>query len=217
MLVPKHFRQHDRGQLLGLMAAYPFATLVAQNASGVEAHHLPLLVDETDDRLHVFGHVARANPLTELGNAIPAVAIFHGPHGYVSPSAYPSKAVHGKAVPTWNYVAVHARGTLRLVHDRDRKRQINERLTAHFEASQRQPWSMDEAPPDYIDRLLDAIVGIELTVTALDGQWKLSQNKSDADRQGVIDAFEQAEPDAAIAQAMRTSSRPETHNQYGQA
>lgn len=136
-------------------------------------------------RARLIGHVARANALWPL---LPqqAVAVFHGPQAYVSPSWYPSKALDGKQVPTWNYATVHAHGALSAFDDPARLRGILHTLSEQHEAHRPDPWRIDDAPPDYIDKLLRAIVGIELAVERWEGIWKVSQNRTDTDRAGVV-------------------------------
>ena len=181
MYVPDHFRE-DRPEVLhDAMRRIGFATLVTQ---GLDANHLPMLLEGNVLR----GHVARANPVWKAGEG-EALAIFLGPHAYVSPSWYPSKAETGKAVPTWNYITVHARGTINWVQDADWLRAHVGALSATHEAGRDQPWSITDAPASYVDGLLRAIVGFELTITKLEGKWKLSQNRDDADRAGVRESL----------------------------
>ncbi len=185
MYLPKHFDETHPASLLALMRAHPLATLVCSGASGLLANHIPLLID---DGLTVLrGHVARANPLwREIGEGVPALAIFQGADGYVSPSLYPSKALHGQVVPTWNYAVVHLRGQLRAVDDVVFVRDVVDGLTAWHEAGRAQPWQLDDAPAVYAERMLAAVVGIELRVEAVTGKFKLSQNRDAADRVGVM-------------------------------
>jgi transcriptional regulator len=181
MYVPDHFRE-DRPDVLHLaMRQIGFATLVTQN---LDANHLPMLLDGNVLR----GHVARANPVWKQGESA-ALAIFLGPHAYVSPNWYPSKAETGKAVPTWNYITVHARGPVRWVQDGEWLRDNVTALSQAHEAGQPAPWQVSDAPASYVDGLLRAIVGFELTIESLEGKYKLSQNRHAADRAGVRDAF----------------------------
>jgi transcriptional regulator len=131
------------------------------------------------------GHVARANPLWREADGQEVLAVFHGPQGYVSPSWYPSKAETGKAVPTWNYTVVHARGVLRALDDGVWLRAFVDRLTRVHESPRAHPWRMTDAPEDYLEQMLRAIVGIEIAVVAIEAKWKVSQNRSAADRLGV--------------------------------
>lgn len=181
MYVPDHFREDRPDVLHDAMRRIGFATLVTQ---GLDANHLPMLLEGNVLR----GHVARANPVWKAGES-EALAIFLGPHAYVSPSWYPSKAETGKAVPTWNYITVHARGAINWVQDADWLRAHVGALSATHEAGRDQPWSITDAPASYVDGLLRAIVGFELTIAKLEGKWKLSQNRDDADRAGVRESL----------------------------
>jgi transcriptional regulator len=177
MYVPDHFRE-DRPEVLhDAVRRIGFATLVMQ---GLDANHLPMLLKDGVLR----GHVARANPVWKAG-AGEALAFFLGPHAYVSPNWYPSKAETGKAVPTWNYITVHARGTITWIQDADWLRAHVTALSDTYERPRAAPWSVSDAPASYIDSLLRAIVGFELTVSDIQGKWKLSQNRDAADRAGV--------------------------------
>jgi transcriptional regulator len=152
----------------------------------LEANHLPLLLE--GDVLQ--GHFARANPVWKtIARDAEALAIFLGPHFYVSPNWYPSKAETGKAVPTWNYIAVHARGKIILHDDPAWLRAHVGRLSQFHEAGRAAPWSVEEAPADYIQAMLRAIVGFELAIEKLEGKWKLNQNRTEADIQGVKEAL----------------------------
>lgn len=205
MYLPSHFTETRPQVLRALMHAQPFATLVTHGAGGLTADHLPLELDDAPAPFGTLvGHVARANPLwRELGDGVPALAIFHGPQAYVSPAWYPSKREHGKVVPTWNYVVVHASGTLRAVEDRAWLRALVERLTARHEAGRPEPWQVSDAPESFIDAMLGGIVGIALRVERLEGKWKLSQNRPPADVAGVAEALSASDDPAARAVAAR--------------
>jgi len=187
MYIPRHFRQQEARELHGLMRAHPLATLITHGDRGLTANHMPLLFDAAAGAHGVLrGHVARANPLwRDAGSGCPALALFHGPDAYVSPGWYPSKRDDPRVVPTWNYAVVHVHGTLSAVEDRAWLRTLVTALTAAHEASRREPWQVDDAPPEYVEQLLGAIVGLELAVTRIEGKWKLSQNRPPADRAGV--------------------------------
>jgi transcriptional regulator len=131
--------------------------------------------------------VARSNPVwREFSAEVPAVAIFSGPDHYISPSWYPSKEEHGRVVPTWNYAAVHAYGRLEIHEDAEWLRNLVTRLTATHEAQFELPWQVSDAPADYIDGLLRAIVGIEMRIERIEGKWKMGQNRPEADRRGAV-------------------------------
>lgn len=179
MYVPDHFREARQDVLHDAMRHIGFATLVTE---GLEANHLPMLLSE--DGRFLRGHVARANPVWKKGNG-EALAIFLGPHAYVSPSWYPSKTVTGKAVPTWNYITVHARGHISWVQDADWLRAHVTALSDAHEAAREEPWKITDAPTSYVDAMLRAIVGFELSIAMLDGKYKLSQNRDAADHDGA--------------------------------
>ena len=191
MYIPSAFRQDDLAQLHAQMRQAPLATLVSHSSGDLQASHVPLLLAAEEGPYGtLYGHFARANPQCQaFAEQAAALAIFSGADAYISPSWYPSKAEHGKAVPTWDYLRVHAHGRLELFADPERLRQLLARLSAEHERAQPQPWSMDEAPRDYLDAMLRAIVGFALPIERLEGQWKLSQNRSAADRAGVQQAL----------------------------
>ena len=199
MYLPRHFEQNDAAVLAEAMHAHPLATLIVATTEGPTADLIPLeFHPELGAHGTLRGHVARANPLWRAAGAS-VLAVFHGPQAYVSPNWYPSKREHGKVVPTWNYTMVQARGALRAVDDAPWLRALVGRLTEHHEAQQVQPWSVSDAPDDYVQQMLKAIVGIEIVLTSLIGKWKVSQNRSAADREGVATGV----PDAAMAALVR--------------
>lgn len=163
------------------------ATLVTTGPEGLDASHLPLLLlPEPGPLGRLVGHVARANPqwrTTPEGSA--ALAIVLGPDAYVTPSWYPSKRETGRVVPTWNYVAIHAHGTVHFFEERERLLDVVTRLTERHEHARPRPWKVADAPPDYLDGMLKGIVGVELTITRIEGKWKASQNRGEPDRRGV--------------------------------
>ena len=186
MQQPPVFREERPDVLHDMIRTHPFATLVTQPGGRLDADHVPMVLDVTDGGATLHGHIHAANPLVRhAGEPGEGLALFHGPHTYVSPGWYASKAEHGRAVPTWNYVAVHARGPLRLIRDRGWLVAHLRALGAQHESHRAEPWRLEDAPIDYTETLLRGIVGVELTVASLSGVWKLSQNKSEADRAGV--------------------------------
>lgn len=222
MYQPSHFQESDQTALCKLIRERPLASLMTTSAQGLFADHVPLVIStDNTGKMRLRGHIARANPLfaqlqaalpapslaaSPAGStgSLPALAIFHGAQGYISPDWYPAKRVHGRVVPTWNYVAVHARGRLRLVEDPAWLPQQLQALTDQQEAASADPWAVDDAPEDFILRLGKAIVGIELAVDNLTGQWKLSQNKDSATREGIIAGLQQRgeHEDQALAKLM---------------
>ena len=188
MYLPPHFDERRPEMLQALVRRHPLGLLVTQSADGtLAADPIPWLLDLEADGSHTLrGHVARANPVWQQARRdTDALVVFQGPQAYVSPSLYPSKAEHGKVVPTWNYIVLQARGRFEAIDDADWKRALVTRLTERFEAPRAAPWAVTDAPADYVTTMLRAIVGIELRVHTLTGKWKTSQNRSAADRAGV--------------------------------
>ncbi|WP_034296997.1 FMN-binding negative transcriptional regulator [Herbaspirillum sp. RV1423] len=205
MYLPSHFAEPDRNALHRLMQENPLSTLTTLTPVGLNADHIPLLLSPDEGEHGVLrGHVARANPLwREYVQATEVLAIFQSADSYISPSWYSTKKEHGKVVPTWNYAVVHAAGPLRVIDDAEWLRGLLKRLTARHESSMPQPWSIEDAPADYIDKMLGAVVGIEIVITRLVGKWKVSQNQPAQNRAGVIDGLRSLErPDAAAMAAL---------------
>ena len=187
MYLPAHFSETRSEVLHALMREHPFATLVTPGGEGLTADHLPLHFTAGAGPYGALqGHVARANPLWQHAADSDVLAIFYGPQAYVTPSWYATKQEHGKAVPTWNYVVVHARGRLRVIDDPVWLRRQLETLVAQHEAGFADPWRIGDAPPDYVAQMLTAIVGIEIEITELQGKWKISQNQPEINRAGVV-------------------------------
>mgnify|MGYP001545829521 CR=1 FL=1 len=181
------------------MVSHPLATLVTVGSGGLDASHLPLLYYPAESGLGVLrGHLARANPQwRDYQPQADALAIFSGPQHYVSPAWYPSKQEHGKVVPTWNYVVVHAHGRLHIREEPEWLLENVRALSDVHEGASETPWQVADAPPDFIANLLKAIVGIEMTITRLEGKWKVSQNRPVPDRRGVVAGLETlASPEA---------------------
>jgi transcriptional regulator len=187
MYVPPHFAETRPEILQDFIGRHPLATLVTLSSGGLLANHIPLLFDP-DPAPHgkLLGHLARANNQWRDFNAsVPALAIFAGPQGYVSPSWYATKTETGKVVPTWNYAAVHAYGMLRAIEDASWLRAFVGRLTERHEGARPLPWKVEDAPDSFIQSQLKGIVGIELTVQRVEGKMKLSQNRPERDRLGT--------------------------------
>jgi transcriptional regulator len=204
MYLPSHFDEQRPDVLQALVRRHPFGLLVTQTADGPVANGIPFLLDPdgAGGLGTLRGHVARANPVwREAATDVPSLVVFQGPDAYVSPSWYPSKAEHGKVVPTWNYVMVQARGRLRAIDDPAWLLRFLTRLTERHEAERDAPWAVSDAPADYVQTILRAIVGIELELTSLTGKWKVTQNRSAADRAGVVAGLAAVGSDAATALA----------------
>ena len=208
MYLPSHFEETRPAVLQALLRAHPLGLLVTTDEQGAPVvDPIPfMLMPERGPLGTLVGHVARANPVWRTRPGAPeALVIFQGPDGYISPNGYAVKAEHGKVVPTWNYAVVQARGPLVVLDDNAAAHALVNRLTDHHEAAQRKPWKVGDAPDDYIAGMLRAIVCIEIPLTALVGKYKLSQNRSAADRAGVMAALQAdaAPAGQALAQWMQ--------------
>lgn len=190
MYIPKNFHEKDENNLISMMEKYAFATLVVMTKSGIEANHLPLIVKQFQEKLLLRGHIAKANPWSKnILEGTDVLVIFNGPNCYVSPNYYPTKQVNSRVVPTWNYVSVHAKGQITFTKNDEWKLQMLHELTDKHEAIQAQPWSVNDAPDAYIQKMLPAITGFEIDVSSLEGKWKVSQNQPAINTQGVIDGL----------------------------
>ncbi|HEY4058388.1 MAG TPA: FMN-binding negative transcriptional regulator [Kofleriaceae bacterium] len=184
MYIPAHFRDDDPR---ALVVASPLATLVTPTADGLVANPVPLLLVPDEGEYGVlYGHVSRANEQWRCVPTGESLAIFVGDNAYITPSWYATKRETGKVVPTWNYLTVHAHGALEILDDVERVREIVTRLTTHHEAPRAQPWAVTDAPDDFISLQLRGIVGLRLVITRIEGKRKWSQNRSEADRAGVL-------------------------------
>jgi transcriptional regulator len=200
MYNPAAFAETRPDTLHAFMRANPLGVLVTASADGPTATHLPLFLDPSGQLLRC--HMARANPQwRELETGGRALAIFTGPDHYVTPNWYPSKREHGKVVPTWNYAAVHATGNARLFDDTvSLLRHLNE-LTDTHEAGFTEPWAVADAPADYVEGLTRAIVGVEISIDRLEGKWKVNQNRSVQDQEGVIAGLDALRSHASLEMA----------------
>ncbi len=183
---PAHFKVDDENALHAFVRQYPLAALITHSTSGLSASHLPLLLEDTAEGFLLRGHVARANGhWKEWGDGIEALAIFNGPQAYVTPQWYPTKLKDARVVPTWNYAVTHVRGTLRAIEEPTWLHQLVTALTREHEKDFAHQWAVTDAPSDYIEKQLKAIVGLELRISSIEGKWKLSQNRNDADYSGT--------------------------------
>ena len=207
MFTPSHFIEDRLDVLHGMIDRSRLATLVTQGGNGLLASHVPVMLDPAGGpNGSLYGHLSRGNS-QGLGSdpAIPALAIFTGPDAYITPSWYPTKQQHGKVVPTWNYVAVHAYGEIEFFDDAPRLLELVTRLTDKHETGRAEPWAVSDAPADYIDAQLKGIIGFRLAISRLEGKSKMSQNKSDEDRSGVIDGLKD-DGEHAVVDIMSESS-----------
>ncbi len=201
MYIPK-FNEEKRLEVLhGLIRSQPFATLVTMGTSGLIATHLPMVLSPGEGSPDILrGHVSRANPQwRELDPAIEALAIFAGPHHYITPSWYPEKSEDGKVVPTWNYAVVHAYGSVTTIEDPTWLLTHLKSLTTQHESAFPNPWAITDAPEDYIASQLRGIVGIEIPIRRLEGKWKVSQNKSEHTKQSIEQGLEDLGTSASLA------------------
>lgn len=208
MYVPAHFREERPDVLAAAIRAIHLATLVTAGADGdYHASLVPMLLHEDGAGLLLECHVARPNDHWRalLGGPLASLAIFQGPHAYISPSWYPTKGEHGRVVPTWNYIAVHAQGPLAIVDDEAWLRAHLDALVRANEDGREPPWAVADAPAEFIHNLSRGVVGLRLRVERLEGKWKLSQNRAEADRRGAIAGLAASSKprDRAIAQLMR--------------
>lgn len=200
MYCPSAFRQDDLATLHQQIQASGLALLSSAGEQGLQASHLPLLLEPHEGEFGtLYGHFARANPhWRDLATGIEALVVFSGADGYVHPGWYPAKAEHGKVVPTWNYIAVHAWGQAEVFDDPERLLRLVSRLSERHEQGRARPWAVSDAPRAYIDAMLRAIVGFALPIRRIEGKWKLSQNRSAGDQAGVR---------AGLAESVRASDR----------
>jgi transcriptional regulator len=191
MYVPAHFSEDRIDVLHELLRSAGLATLVSMTADGMIASHAPLMLDPDPAPYGtLIGHLAKANPHARAADrAVQTLVIFQGPDGYITPSYYAAKKEHGKVVPTWNYAAIHAYGTLEVFDDPARLLQVVTRLTNLFEMPRAQPWAASDAPADFIQGMLRGIVGISLPITRLEGKVKMSQNRPATDHAGVVEGL----------------------------
>ncbi|OIM98421.1 hypothetical protein A9236_03390 [Polynucleobacter sp. QLW-P1DATA-2] len=205
MYLPKHFAVDDPALLAQLIAEYPLATIVGSLENQLEVNHLPLML--SSDRSKLYGHIARTNPLAKIAASsnTAITAIFNGPQAYVTPAWYPSKKETGKVVPTWNYAVVHAQGNIKLIDDPQWLRNHVAQMTNIHEPTYQSDWKLDDAPEEYVQMMLKAIIGIEIDVQSLLGKFKLSQNRPAEDYDAVVAKLEQSPQE--ILQAMREYMR----------
>ena len=184
-----------------LIASNPLAALVTLGAAGLIASHIPMVLEDDGSPFGLLkGHVARSNAQwSDLAPTVDALAIFAGPQHYISPSWYPAKAEHGKVVPTWNYAVVHAYGPLKVIENAHWLRAHVERLTNIHEANSPVPWKVGDAPEEYVASMLRGIVGFELPIQRLEGKWKLSQTRSEKDRDGVAAGLQELNTSESLA------------------
>ncbi len=203
MYIPPQFEQPDIEAMQELIRNRPLATLVTFGSDGINANHIPLHLSPTPEPFGVLrGHIARANPLwRDLASDVETLAIFHGPDAYISPSWYATKQEAGKVVPTWNYTVVHAYGSLCIIDDAVWVLTQLEALTQQNEAAFPEPWAVSDAPEDFTEKLIEAVIGIEMVITRLIGKWKVSQNQPTQNQRSVIQGLNGSGQSEAVAMA----------------
>lgn len=191
MYVPPAFREDNPSMLRQIMREARLSMLVTATSEGLIATPLPLILDESEKGEYgvLYGHLAKANPQWKLPATGEALVIFPGPDAYVTPSWYAAKREHGKVVPTWNYVAVHAYGPVEFFNDEDRLLEVVTRLTNLYEHPRAEPWAVTDAPEPFIKSQLKGIVGLRLPIARIEGKRKMSQNRSADDRDGVAEGL----------------------------
>jgi len=201
MYLPKHHEETRIDVIDRLIRSHPLASLVTTGTSGLFATHLPMVLHRSnDERAVLHGHLSRANnQWKEFSPEIQALAIFSGPEHYITPNWYPEKQISGKVVPTWNYAVVHAYGPLRVIQDSEWLLAHLHSLTDANEASQTMPWSVNDAPKDFIASLMNGIVGVELAIGRLEGKWKVSQNQTAQTRSSVQQGLDGLGTEASLA------------------
>lgn len=201
MYVPTSFDEQRPEVLQDLIRRYPLALLVANTSSGLDANHIPLMLQtDIQGKVTLQGHLARANSFwKQVASQSEVLTIFQGPNQYISPNWYASKQEHGQVVPTWNYVVVHVHGKIVWHDNRDWLARMLDELTNLHESTQANPWRMSDAPRDYLDKMMQAVVGLEIVVERMIGKWKVSQNREPIDRASVIDHLEKSrKPDEVV-------------------
>lgn len=188
MYNPSHFREERLDVLHQTIDQARLCSLVTLGSDGLDASHIPVLLEAGEGpNGTLYGHLARGNPQwKQTDRKVAALAIFLGADAYISPSWYAAKAEHGKVVPTWNFVTIHVRGEIEFFDDRDRLLPLVTKLTDRHEGKRADPWAVSDAPADFIDGFLKAIVGFRLPIDKIEGKWKLTQNRSEADQRGVV-------------------------------
>lgn len=201
MYLPNSFREDSLATLHALMRAHPLATLITAGAGGLLANLVPFIVAEGGANGILRAHIAKANDqVAALSSGAETLVLFQGAEAYITPSWYVSKQEHGRVVPTWNYVSVQVKGTPRTIDDPEWLRAQLGQLTAMQEADRTEPWHVSDAPEPFIEGQLKAIIGVEIPITAIEGKWKVSQNRSAADRHGVAQGLRAEGIGEAMAQ-----------------
>lgn len=214
MYLPHYFEENRIDELHGLIRTHPLATIAVVAGGEVFTAHLPMLITDSDGEFGTLrAHMPRSDPMwQQFAHASDVVAIFQGEQTYVSPNWYPSKQATGKQVPTWNYAVVNAHGKPRAIEDADWLFVHLNEMTDAQEAGQRLPWKVSDAPREFIDKLLGAIVGIEMPITRITGKWKMNQDEVPEDQQGVVSNLLMRKDDASLKIAKMVEQRMTQEN-----
>ncbi|MCJ2070708.1 FMN-binding negative transcriptional regulator [Methylobacterium sp. J-030] len=208
MYQPPHFKEDARDAQHGLIRAYPLGLLITAGPEGLTANPIPFLLDAGGEHGILRAHLARANPQgRDLSAVAECLVVFQGPQGYVTPSWYASKQIHGRVVPTWNYATVHAWGRPRVIEDAAWLRRQIADLTALREGARPEPWAVSDAPEPFVAAQVQALIGVEIPITRIEGKWKMSQNRPEPDRAGVIAGF-RAAGEAGLAELVAERGQP---------
>lgn len=207
MHIPKVFQEKNIETLHLMIKSHSLGAWITSMDDELEVNHIPFILEPSSGEYGVLrGHVNKANPVWKLLFSIKkSVVIFQGPQAYISPSWYPSKEEHGKAVPTWNYVVVHVHGTPRAIEDKEWLLDHLNSLTNEHESDQEEPWQVSDAPADYIQQMLGGIVGIEIAIDKIVGSWKTSQNKQQSDLSGIVTGLNKRKDSQSIEMASYVS------------
>jgi transcriptional regulator len=201
MYIPRHNEEKRVSVMHELIVSQPLGTLVTLGSSGLFASHIPMILENGGSEFGVLkGHISRANKQwRDFVPTVDALAIFSGHQHYITPNWYPGTREHGKEVPTWNYVVVHAYGPLKVIEDKDWLLTNVEKLTNIHEAGSPVPWKVSDAPQDFIKSQLNGIIGVEIPIQRLEGKWKVSQNRTESERKGVVEGLSKLNTPESLA------------------
>ncbi|MBO9484578.1 MULTISPECIES: FMN-binding negative transcriptional regulator [Gammaproteobacteria] len=210
MHIPSKFKEENLDKLHGFIQEYPLGTLIVSAENTLDADHIPFYLQKRENEVKLQSHIAKANPLwKKVADGQEVLLIFHGPNAYISPNFYPSKKETGKTVPTWNYSVVHVRGKVFFKHESNWILQLLNQISDFHELNQKLPWSVSDAPAKFTEKMLNAVVGLDVVIDDIVGNFKLSQNKTETDYSGVVNGLVSSEKnsDNSVANQMQQSTR----------